>query len=92
MSADAAFNDQIAVPSDCQRALGQLFEMRRVIRSSHAIVSASVKAEGGAAIGGAESIRDPARVDAKVGRCDVVQRQRVLERRRARRSYLRRWR
>lgn len=52
--------------------------MGRVIGSTHSVVAASVKAEGGAAVGGAETVADPASVDTKVRRRDIIQRQRVL--------------
>ena len=66
--------------------------MGRVIGSTHSVVAASVKAEGGAAVGGAETVADPASVDTKVRRRDIIQRQRVLVSWSAGRPDLGRWR
>lgn len=80
MALNAALDDQIAISGDGERAFGELDESGRVIGSAHAAVVsvAAVETEGGAAIGGAESVADPAGVDAEVRGRDVVERQRVL--------------
>lgn len=84
MALDSALDNEIFVFVDDDRALGQLDEVGLVLQTATRLVVA-FEGQRRVAVDRAERVGRPTRIDAQVGRRDVVQRQR-----RAGRAYLRR--